>query len=60
MQLEPGNYRIYCLQHSTVLTISKFITERDVDIISRYIVTWRWSYSTIITEEHTLLTADAS
>ncbi len=41
MQLEPGNYCIYYFHHSTILTISKFITERDVDIITRYIVTRR-------------------
>ena len=48
MQLELGNYGIHYLDRSTVLTISKSLfMESYVDFICRY--------STVITEQHTLL-----
>ena len=40
MQLELGNYCIHDFHFLTKLTISKFIMERYVDIICRYIVMW--------------------
>ncbi len=55
MKLEPGHYYIQDFYHWTIPTISMFIMERYVDIICRYIVMWCWSYSTVITDQHSLL-----
>ena len=55
MQLELGNYGIHILDRfDCTYHFPKFM-ERYVDIICRDIVMWCGSYSTVITEQRTLL-----